>query len=119
MASGNQTSSLISRWQAATGQELSVPRLRVDTSIIALVASPRGDRLAASGADGMIYLWNVTTGQEIGRLNADLKTDPGAALAFNRDGRVLFSTEGRHSAVRIWPMDLQESTGSGQSSHLA
>lgn len=106
IASGGQTSSLISRWQTASGQELSAQRLRVDTSIMALVASPRGDRLAASGADGMIYLWDVTTGKEIGRLNADLKNDPGAALAFTRDGSVLFSTEGQRSAIRIWPMDL-------------
>ncbi|MBM4456273.1 MAG: hypothetical protein FJ011_00700, partial [Chloroflexi bacterium] len=104
MASGGRTASLISRWQVAAGQESPAQRLRVDTAITALTVSPTGDRLAAGGQDRMIYLWNAATGAEIGRLNASGVT----ALAFNGDGRVLFSAEGRSSAVRIWPLELQE-----------
>lgn len=104
MASGRQTTSLISRWQTATGQEASAQRLRLDTAINALAASPTDDRLAAGGEDGMIYLWDAATGQEIVRLNAGGAT----ALAFNGDGRVLFSAGGQGSAVRIWPLEVRE-----------
>ncbi|MGB4803597.1 MAG: WD40 repeat domain-containing protein, partial [Anaerolineae bacterium] len=104
LASGGQASSVISRWQTDTWQEASVPRLRVDTGITALAVSPKGDRLAVGGADGLIYLWDVTTGNEIGRLEANGV----AALSFNGDGRVLFSAGGRAASVQIWPVDLQD-----------
>lgn len=52
----------------------------------------------------MIYLWDAATGKEIGRLNAGAAT----SLVFNGDGRVLFSAGGQDSAVRIWPLDMQE-----------
>lgn len=104
MASGGRTSSVISRWQTDTWHESSSQRLQVDTLITALAVSPQGDRLAAGGEDGMIYLWDVTTGKEIGRLEANGV----AALGFNGDGRVLFSAGGRDRGVRIWPVDLRD-----------
>ena len=104
MASGDRTSTLITPWQTATWQKSPGWSLPVDTPITALAVSPQGDRLAAGGEDGMIYLWDATTGNEIVRLEANGVT----ALGFNRDGRVLFSAGGRDSAIRIWPVDLQD-----------
>lgn len=104
MASGRSTSGLISRWHTATGQDASTQRLRLDTAVNALAVSPTGDRLAVGGADGMIYLWDTATGQEVTRLNAG----SAAALAFNGNGRVLFSAGGQDSPVRIWPLEVSE-----------
>lgn len=61
-------------------------------------------RSTAGGEDGLNYLWDVTTGNEIGRLEANGVT----ALSFNGDGRVLFSARGQGSAVRVWPVDMQD-----------
>ncbi|QLQ06725.1 MAG: hypothetical protein HZY76_12190 [Anaerolineae bacterium] len=52
----------------------------------------------------MIYLWDTTTGNEIGRL----ESNGVAALNFNGDGRVLFSAGVKAISVQIWPVDGQD-----------
>jgi WD40 repeat protein len=51
--------------------------------------SPDGSRLATTGEDGMVRVWDVATGQEL--IAVQSHTDSGQDLAFSPDGSILYS----------------------------
>jgi WD40 repeat protein len=68
---------------------------------------PGGRWLASAGQDGVVRIWEVSTGNEI----RALKGHKGeiAGLAFNRDGSLLASAGGEDKSVRVWnPVTGQE-----------
>jgi WD40 repeat protein len=72
--------------------------------------SPKGDRLASSGRDGVIRLWDVATRKEVSRL-ATAKPDAAVwSLAFSPDGKTL-AAGCWSGTVRLWD------TGSGKLLH--
>ncbi len=76
----------------------------------AVAFSPDGSRLAASGPDQTIKVWDVGTGKEVFTLRGHRKggtmnyRQGVNGLAFSRDGRWLASAGG-DTTVRIWNME--------------
>lgn len=61
--------------------------------------SPEGERLAAPGADGVIYIWDTASGQVIQRLQQH--TDRVYSLTWSPDGKQLASIS-RDRSIYIW-----------------
>jgi RNA polymerase sigma-70 factor (subfamily 1) len=76
------------------------PRFRGHTGDVACVAfSPRADRVAGGGADGMVLVWEADTGKEVCRFRAS--NNVVHSLAFTPDGRQIVTGDYRHQ-VRLW-----------------
>jgi len=90
----------------ATGQEVASLRLAEGSARRALAYSPDGRRLAGTGEDRQVYLWDVPTY----RLSARLAGHTGEifSVAFSADGRRLASA-GADRTVRVWDVDTGES----------
>jgi WD40 repeat protein len=61
--------------------------------VLALAFSPDGMTLASGARDGIVRLWDISTGQEKKKL---LVTDPVRSVAFSPDGRALAAGAGRY-----------------------
>ena len=61
--------------------------------------SPDGQTLASGGADEMIILWNLSTGQEVGWLTRHVGYV--LSVAFSPDGQTLASGSW-DSTIKIW-----------------
>jgi hypothetical protein len=86
---------------SATGKAR--PRLDLkfsETQIWAVVFSPDGARVLASGSDG-VRLWNVRSGHVIGSLPHSARQGPVVDLAFNPQGMMLGYT--KSGFVIQWP----------------
>jgi WD40 repeat protein len=86
------------------GQALSESTVgKLPNSVEALTFSPDGRTLAAGGINGMVKLWSTSNGKELQTIVAH---DYIAALAFSRDGYILFAATGpnlnRRSARLAW-----------------
>jgi Protein kinase domain/WD domain, G-beta repeat len=74
-------------------------------AFFSLAFSPDGKRLATAGggeARGEVFLWDVSTGQQLTALK--VSADPVYSVAFARDGRTL-ATAGSDATVRLWALD--------------
>ena len=92
----NQTSLITQEEHRLTGHT---------TRVRSVVFSPDGSRLASSGYDGIIRLWDVDTGIETYRLpvTTDIK------MAFSPDGSRLASS-GYDGIIRLWDVDTGKET---------
>jgi WD40 repeat protein/transcriptional regulator with XRE-family HTH domain len=73
--------------------------------VTAVVFSSDGSKLASPGSDGIVRLWNPTTGKAAGRLAGH--TEPVFALAFSPDGTRLASAS-VDGTVRLWDSTTRE-----------
>jgi hypothetical protein len=65
----------------------------------ALAFSPRGDAIAAGGANGTVHLWSVPGGQNLATLKGHV--GPVVALEFSPTGRMLASSS-TDATVKVW-----------------
>lgn len=108
----------VSLWDAKTGRRLF--RLSTGSYAYALAFSPNGRYLAATAGNGNdIQFWDITSGQERGKLADDQQAAPPlgkqkavrphahqssvSALRFRRDGQILASGS-YDGSVRVWQM---------------
>ncbi len=95
-----------------TGQER-VPRLTMESRIMAVVFSPNGDFLATGDIDGKVRIWNSLTGQPIGPplLHKSAVTQ----LRFSPDSRKLLASGGLNSQIygeaRLWNVATGQALG--------
>jgi WD40 repeat protein len=74
-------------------------RLRHVGGVVNVAFAPDGKSLASCGNDGLVRLWDVTTGQEIRRFEGNKGTPEG--LAFSPDGKTILSA-GTDKLARLW-----------------
>lgn len=72
--------------------------------VLAVAASPVSGHAISAGKDGMVWLWNVETGQPIDRLTGH--TGAVHCVAFSRDGRLAISGGDDHT-VRLWDIETR------------
>jgi hypothetical protein len=84
----------------------------VDTedSMLCLAISPDGRRLAASGCDRIVRVWDISQGVVQARLEQTIENhaDWVFALAFSGDGKLLASA-GRDKTAKVWDLESKES----------
>jgi WD40 repeat protein/tRNA A-37 threonylcarbamoyl transferase component Bud32 len=87
-------------WNLADGKQLQ--GFGLNSEIIKAAFSPDGDRLATSGLDGQVTLWDVATGQQLLSL-AGFNVGE-VTLAFNADATLLAGggVEGDQGIVKVW-----------------
>jgi WD40 repeat protein len=93
-------------WDTESGRSLheikgheTVPETNYSlTGATGVVYSPDGSRLYSTGADGKIVVWDVKSGQELGRGSADAAI---YSLALTPDGSLL-ATSDANGLVKIW-----------------
>jgi RNA polymerase sigma factor (sigma-70 family) len=90
---------------------LGTTRLRHGGHIRYVSFTPDGKRLLTQGSDGMVRLWDTTTGKELRHLADEGEGKLGAA-ALSPDGkRVAAAVEGPNGCIHIW--DLENGTKIG------
>jgi serine/threonine protein kinase/WD40 repeat protein len=112
--------SLVQLWDARTGELISQLDRRsvrgaggpipgfISVGASMLDFSPDGKTLAVSGSEGVVSLWDVATGAQIGRLEGGLVNARGSVLLtatdFSRDGKHLLMTMGDGRGV-VWDVE--------------
>jgi RNA polymerase sigma factor (sigma-70 family) len=95
-AAGSRTS--VALWDVATGRGLR----RITEPLISGFpkVSSNGKRLAAQGKDGMVRVWEISTGQEVQKWAAP----PFVYIAFSSDGRLVLSYD-IDRKIHIWEVE--------------
>lgn len=83
-------------WKVATGQHLSTYKGH-SSKILSIAWSPDGKRIASSGANGALYVWDAVTGKHLVKYAA---TDTVSSVDWSPDGMYLVSAS--NTAVKIW-----------------
>jgi WD40 repeat protein len=81
-----------------------------------LAFSPDGKLLAAGGGSTNVWVWDTDTGKLVHVLEQREFTE---ALAFSRDGRVLYSSAGKESWVTAWDLSTGKQLFNGRGDFLA
>ncbi len=89
----------------ATGEIIHTLR-QPDDRVMAIAVSPDGTRALATSGDE-VYVWNLETRRQIGRLRGHTKLIQ--SVAFSSDGRRAV-TAGIDGSVRLWTVETQEET---------
>jgi WD40 repeat protein len=98
---------LVRRWDLDARQEITPTFSGSGDPLRAIAFSPQGDRVAAAGDDGILFLWDVdATGRGVDTAGRKPKTGLGLinALAFSPDGRTLFGVGGQQ-AILAWSIE--------------
>ncbi|HEU5198172.1 MAG TPA: WD40 repeat domain-containing protein [Ktedonobacterales bacterium] len=99
----NATTVVVQSWDALTGKLLSAYPAPLQsqslTYINAVAWSPDGKKMAASGTDGKVLVWDATTGQVL--LTYSGHTNTVFALVWSPDGRFLASGSA-DTTVQVW-----------------
>ena len=112
LASGNRDGKgTVSLWRIRTGEQQQT--LSGHEHAVSCVSfSPDGLMIASGGNDGIIYLWDLPTGEQkdaftgytVGYQRAHRSTKAITRLAFNPDGTT-FVSECADTTVRLWNID--------------
>ena len=103
MAAGGDDK-IIRVYEIATGKLLQALSGHSE-SVRALAFTPDGKALASSGADGMLLIWNLTSGKEIWRHEVNKRSGPIFGISISPDGKRLASSE-VGGTILLW--DLEE-----------
>ncbi|HYO38719.1 MAG TPA: BTAD domain-containing putative transcriptional regulator [Nocardioidaceae bacterium] len=111
LASSRLIQGVVDVWDARTGDRVST--LEGHTATVSdLAFDASGDRVATSGVDGSVRVWDPRSG----RLQVTLELGVpvgGAGVAFSPDGRWLVTTW-LDGMTRVWTLDLDELVGIGR-----
>lgn len=85
--------------------------LETDDAVLCLALSHDGKKLAASGCDRLVHVWDVSGGAGHARLEQSFEdhADWVYALAFTPDGKHLL-TASRDKTAKVWDLAAKEST---------
>src|SRR5262249_29026308 len=76
-----------------------LPPLRHDGAVLCAVFSPDRERIASSGQDGKVTIWDARTGQQLFQFQAH--KDHARSVAYSPDGQSL-ATASWDGTVKIW-----------------
>jgi WD40 repeat protein len=115
LAAGSWWERVISYWEPASGEMKMIQQIASHTSKLRTIAvTSDGKRLATTGLDNAIRLWNLATGQQMMRLPKQ-EQDDWYGLAFSSNGKLLAA--GGDEKVGIWDLGTAErrslDTGTG------
>jgi WD40 repeat protein len=108
LTAGQQGPKRLRLWDAATGQELRALAEDGPNEVRAFAFAPDGKLLAGAGADGLVRVWDATTG----RLRHRLDGHRGAvqAVSFAPDGKRLVSG-GADGVAVVWSLEKAPAVG--------
>ncbi|MFF9158376.1 WD40 repeat domain-containing protein, partial [Streptomyces sp. NPDC014846] len=107
---GPRRYSLTAAWDVNTGQRFSDPIVGHSNGVVAMAAVvlPDGRPIAVTGdGDGMVRVWDLTTGEQIGNaLNSNAGGEAvSIAAVVLPEGRPLAVTGDGRGTVRVWDLD--------------
>jgi WD40 repeat protein len=122
-------STMLRRWDAASGRELRKITLPAQRGEGSIAVSPDGRMVASENPDGTVSLWEIASGKERSRVGQPATVPPkkglmnpfdaaGAgstnagisALAFSPDGGIL-AYRGKGNSIRIWSVAATREIG--------
>jgi WD40 repeat protein/serine/threonine protein kinase len=84
-----------------------IPPLRHDAAVFSAMFSPDGRWIASGSQDGIVKIWDATTGQECYQFQAHEPQQHVRGVAFSPDGRYL-ATVSWDATAKIWKFDPKQ-----------